>query len=211
MSETPPQTQQSATSITESIGREDISTRRWLRFFLPTAAFILITDLWSKAAVFAHASVDLYPRPLPGVEFPSWILPAWNTGVAWSMFDSVPMLIAIMTAFLLPILFFVYMKYYCNKHALVDLAFGSVLGGACANAYDRFMAQFSDSFFGVRDFIHVRIPIVNYDWPIFNIADAGISCGFVVLLIASFLQKETPATTQGDSQASKGTENGNET
>ena len=49
------------------------------------------------------------------------------------------------------------------------------MGGAMGNLYDRCMFGF------VRDFIDVTIPVIEYRWPVFNIADAGITVGAVIL------------------------------
>ena len=46
-----------------------------------------------------------------------------------------------------------------------------LLGGAIGNFIDRLVSG------EVVDFISVLIPVVNYDFPIFNIADAALSIG----------------------------------
>ena len=169
------------------------STRhRWILPFLLALIIISAGDLWSKAAVFEDSITEIHdgrPIAFSTIEHPWWVKPAWNTGVAWSMFEDSPLFIAFLTAFLVPILVFSYFRWYRNHHIFVDLAFGMVIGGALANAYDRFMTHFSDAMFGVRDFLAFTIPIIEYRWPTFNIADAGISVGFVMLLIASFVQE----------------------
>ena len=57
---------------------------------------------------------------------------------------------------------------------LIDLSFGLLYGGILGNLIDR-------TFFGyVRDFISVRI--INYNFPIFNIADSAIVIAVIFLL-----------------------------
>lgn len=166
--------------------------RQWLLPFSIPFLIILIGDLWSKAAVFAYTTTHAIDGRLyieSSIEFTWWIVPAWNTGVAWSLFADNPVFIAILTGLLVPALIAAYWKWYRNHHHFVDIAFGAVLGGALANAYDRFMTHFSDSMFGVRDFLAFTIPVIDYQWPTFNVADAGISTGFVMLLLASFVQE----------------------
>lgn len=178
---------------------------RWLAPFLIAFLIITIGDLWSKSAVFAHSHtvvIDGYPRAHATVDFPWWIEPAWNTGVAWSMFEDSPLFIAFLTALLVPALIFSYFKWYRNHHRAVDLAFGMVIGGAIANAYDRFMTHFDNDIYGVRDFLAFTIPIFDYRWPTFNIADAGISTGFVLLLIASFIQERRQAKANEETSTS---------
>lgn len=171
------------------------SPRRPLQWLLPFSLpllLILISDLWSKAAVFAHTQthiIDGRLRIVSDTDFTWWIVPAWNTGVAWSLFADSPWFIVAITVILVPLLIVVYLTWYRNHHTFVDTAFGLVIGGALGNAWDRFLTHLDDSIYGVRDFLAFTIPVVNYQWPTFNIADAGISCGFVMLLIASFIQE----------------------
>lgn len=57
------------------------------------------------------------------------------------------------------------------------IALGLVLGGALGNLVDRLFGDHGGS---VVDFIDLRW------WPIFNIADAAISCGVVLLLVSGW-------------------------
>ncbi len=118
-----------------------------------------------------------------------------NTGVAWSLLDQHPTLVALLTLVLIPVLAVAWWHWFRGQGALEDLAFGCILGGALGNAWDRLTGVLSaDSLSGVRDFIsvdlhHVGIP---YIWPTFNIADVGISIGFVALILGSFRGKRKP-------------------
>ena len=62
------------------------------------------------------------------------------------------------------------------------VAMGLVLGGALGNLTDR---VFRSNGGAVIDFIDPQW------WPIFNVADAAISCGIVLLLISGFGQRES--------------------
>jgi signal peptidase II len=62
-----------------------------------------------------------------------------------------------------------------------------VLGGAIGNLYDR--VRWSE---GVVDFIG-PIDLGFMHWPIFNVADMGITCG-AILLAVSFWKEESGAT-----------------
>ena len=64
--------------------------------------------------------------------------------------------------------------------AATALALGLVLGGAVGNLADR---MFRSPGFGrgsVVDFVDLRF------WPVFNVADAAITCGCVLLVLLSF-------------------------
>lgn len=73
--------------------------------------------------------------------------------------------------------------YYIQKHAkgqiLLGTALGLMLGGAVGNFIDRVFRQ------EVVDFIHVTI--VNYHYPIFNIADSSLCVGVLLLFIQMLL------------------------
>ncbi|HSI67517.1 MAG TPA: signal peptidase II, partial [Planococcus sp. (in: firmicutes)] len=51
-----------------------------------------------------------------------------------------------------------------------------LLGGTLGNFIDRMWRG------EVVDFIDVLIPVVNYDFPIFNIADAALTVGVVMMI-----------------------------
>ena len=59
-----------------------------------------------------------------------------------------------------------------NK-APIQIIFGLICGGIAGNLSDRIFREPA----AVVDFIDVFIPWLNYDYPIFNIADSGIFIG----------------------------------
>ena len=64
-----------------------------------------------------------------------------------------------------------------------SLSYGMIIGGAFGNLIDRFR------FGGVADFLDVYVG--TYHWPSFNIADACITIGVVLLLIQGiFMSKK---------------------
>lgn len=162
---------------------------------------ILIGDLTSKWLLFPPPGTDIATWQAQQ-SWPAWIDLAWNTGVAWSLFNDIPGLVTIMTLFLIPLLIAVWWRYYRQAGLLTNLAFGLIIGGALGNAYDRVLAMLSPHMLGVRDFISVDLaPIgINYIWPTFNIADSGICVGFLLLLLQSFRHPPaaSPATEATD-------------
>ena len=53
--------------------------------------------------------------------------------------------------------------------------------GVVGNLIDRI------SYGHVIDFIDVHLPIVNYRWPAFNVADCGITVGVAIYIIMVFV------------------------
>jgi signal peptidase II len=65
-----------------------------------------------------------------------------------------------------------------------DAALGLIMGGTLGNGYDRIM------FGTVTDFINFHF------WPVFNVADSGVSIG-VVALIAGYVLRREPHELRG--------------
>nr|MDA3962933.1 signal peptidase II [Planctomycetota bacterium] len=162
------------------------------RWFAVPLGLTLVVDLITKGVIFRFqtvAAAQAYFGQHP------WIRPHINTGAAWSMGGDHPGLIAALTVALIPILAFTWWRWFRGTSVLEDLAFGCILGGALGNAVDRIHAMLpSGGYGGVRDFIWVDLNMVgiNYIWPTFNIADVGISIGFVALVLTSFRSKTPP-------------------
>ena len=58
-----------------------------------------------------------------------------------------------------------------------------LMGGAVGTLYDRVV------FHAVRDFIDVVIPLVKYDYLVFNVADVFIVAGVIVFFLEPYLVK----------------------
>lgn len=159
----------------------------WARWFWPALVLTLAADLATKSLVFAMAEHDL----------PAWMEQHYNTGVAWSLLAGHPRLVALLTAGLIPLLAWVWWSGYRRLGAWENLAFGLILGGALGNGWDRGMALLVGSYPGVRDFIHVDFNHVGipYVFPTFNVADSGITVGFILLLIRACAPAPKPAST----------------
>lgn len=69
-----------------------------------------------------------------------------------------------------------------RHQTLLAAALVLILGGAFGNLYDRAVYGY------VVDFIDWHY--AGYHWPAFNIADAGISCGAVLLIIDTIINGE---------------------
>jgi signal peptidase II len=71
------------------------------------------------------------------------------------------------------------------------LALTSVIGGALGNLYDRIV------YGEVVDFLDVYVR--DWHWPAFNVADSFITCGVVLLLVASLTtSQESPRSEQSE-------------
>jgi len=99
-----------------------------------------------------------------------------NQGAAWGMFQGRMGFFYVVTAFSLVLFYFLY-KELDRKSFFVNLGLGMMIGGTFGNFIDRVtMGE-------VVDFLDFTIPVINYDFPIFNVADMGLSVGVTILII----------------------------
>lgn len=99
-----------------------------------------------------------------------------NKGAAWGMLEGQMWLFYIVT-----IIVVIGIIYFFHKEAkgspLLGISLMFLLGGAIGNFIDRLWRK------EVVDFVDVIIPVINYDFPIFNIADAALTVGVVLIII----------------------------
>ncbi len=111
-----------------------------------------------------------------------------NTGAAWGMFGDSTFALGIMSIVVCVLLlaYLVVGAKHMNMGQIVGLAV--VFAGGVGNAIDRFTLGY------VVDFIDFTF----IDFPVFNVADIGVTCGFVIF-IASMLY----AWRKDDAQAAE--------
>lgn len=160
--------------------------RRAFMWYLLSLVVIII-DQWTKWL--AETKLTFH-EPVPVIEpFLNWTL-AYNYGAAFSFLADAggwqkwffSGLALVMSLFLI-----VYLIKAPRKATLLSFGLALVLGGAVGNLIDRLLHGH------VIDFIHVHYANV-WDYPIFNIADMGISVGVVLIVIDMlFLEKKRGA------------------
>lgn len=108
-----------------------------------------------------------------------WLFVAYNPGSAFSFAPQkyLPFLHPTVFYGILVALavFFLTKLWIARRNPIVRLSVVLVLGGAVGNFIDRVRIHF------VVDFISVGIPGITWRWPTFNIADAAICIGAVML------------------------------
>lgn len=153
--------------------------RRFI-FFGAILLFWIVLDLSTKQYVFQmlpseHESITLldgYVR----------LTHLKNRGAVWGILQSFNQVLFVFHLLVVPFLFLFFVWSLYKPGFLVErintifvVATGLVMGGAIGNLYDRLCWGY------VRDFIDVTIPIINYRWPVFNVADSGITVGALML------------------------------
>jgi len=136
-------------------------------FALP-AALVVILDQITKQLLWRHGqNYDFIPGFLH-------LTLVKNAGAAFGLFQGGRMFFII--ASIIASIFLVYVAVRLPREQWRRrVLLGLILGGASGNLIDRVM------FGEVIDF--VRIGIAGHYWPVFNVADMGVSIGAVLLLI----------------------------
>jgi signal peptidase II len=98
-----------------------------------------------------------------------------NDGGLFGFFDGHQLVLTILTSIIIVVAIFLYDQFLKLKNELTMLGLGFMVGGAIGNLIDRI-------YFGkVTDFIDIRL-WGNFHWATFNLADAAITIGMLILL-----------------------------
>ncbi len=103
-----------------------------------------------------------------------------NNGAAFSLFAN-NIVLVLLIAVAIGVIAYLYIRNINTASLWYKLIFGLIIGGALSNLIDRVRHGGY-----VVDFISFNIPQFNFHFAIFNLADAAISVG-VVLLFVTFL------------------------
>ena len=156
-----------------------------LRIGIPVALLTLAADQLSKWYVWSVLDIASRPRPrvLPFLD----VVLVWNPGISFGMLQSNSGVAAtLLTTFALVVSvgLLVWMKR--TRSALLGVALGLAVGGAIGNAIDRIRWG------QVLDFLFVHLGSFNW-WPVFNVADAAIVVGFVLIVLDGLLVRRRQA------------------
>ncbi|MEO6652872.1 MAG: signal peptidase II [Ilumatobacteraceae bacterium] len=139
----------------------------------PVALTILVVDQLSK-----HWAVnELADRDI-GVFWTLRLNLSYNTGMAFSRGQNMGPLIGVVALVVVVVLLLGLKR---QPGRLTDIAVGLIVGGAIGNVIDRLFRQAGWFRGAVVDFI-------DFQWfPIFNVADMGVTVGGAILILASWL------------------------
>lgn len=116
-----------------------------------------------------------------------WLTLVQNSGAAFSFSFGNPLLNRILFIIIstFAIIFIVYLSNK-SKNKLEIFSFALILGGAIGNLIDRIIMG------SVTDFIWCDFPdLIMIRWPVFNVADSSIVVAIGLMIISTFLHKET--------------------
>ena len=142
------------------------------------AAFIVVLDQWTKTLV--RTNIEPGATWLP--ESLLWLSPYarivhwYNTGAAFGMFKDASMILTILAFVVIGAILFYYPQVEKDDW-LLRLALSLQLGGALGNLADRLTIGH------VTDFVSVG------NFPVFNVADASITIGAILLFLSVWLRE----------------------
>jgi signal peptidase II len=151
--------------ISNATDRIPAAARPWLLVSLVTLAVVGIDQL-AKRAVEDSIERGETHKLLPGIQ----LVDTRNRGVAFGFLPGSHVGVTILIGVALLVLLVYFARH--SRQPLIWLPTGMLLGGAIGNIVDRLR---SDS---VTDFI--KLPL---GWPPFNLADASITLGILILLL----------------------------
>ena len=158
-----------------------LMSRNSLARWYGVAAAVVVLDQITKQVVLGRFTPG---ESLPVTSFFNLVL-VFNKGAAFSFLASAqgwqtPVLI---TVSVLAIAVVSWMLWRNPSRGLLDAGLCLILGGAIGNLIDRI------AYGKVVDFLDLHV--LGWHWPAFNVADSAISVGAALLIIESFMQRDT--------------------
>lgn len=168
--------------------------RLWL---FAVALALVVLDLWSKAHVFQMLEDPAVEKVREGnleriLLFGEWPWLAWmrnlNYGAAFGQLTQIPHLLVILRCGAVLLVSWFILRAPRGQGVYLT-ALVMILAGAAGNLYDNFFFRPYDHdptrpFGPVRDFIDFYVPAWDWHFATFNVADACISVGAVLLILS---------------------------
>jgi signal peptidase II len=148
---------------------------------LLTIALVVALDQWSKALVVTYLSPPDSGRTIPLLGDYLSLYYTRNSGAAFGLFAN-SIVLAALIAVAVAVVIALYLRGLNSGPLSYKLVFGLIIGGALGNLLDRLRHGGS-----VVDFVLFRIPQIGFRFAVFNLADASISVGVVLLLLLMLL------------------------
>ena len=169
----------------KKIGEDVILVDLWYNLFVifmkkKTILFCLIflvLDIVSKIIV--NNNMELYDSLTIIPNFFA-ITKVYNTGVSFSMLSGQQLFI-ILLSIIIFIVLIIYQKRFKNS-LRIAITFGLIYGGIIGNLINRIFLGY------VIDFLDFKI--INYDYPVFNLADTFIVIGVLLLILAIYKKED---------------------
>lgn len=177
-------------------GSEEASLPQRLPSRVPLVAAAALAVLVADQASKSWAVERLSPEGSPGIELVGGLAfrLAFNKGMAFSQWQGGGPLIALVAVAIISVLIWFSRSIHRRWHLVL---IGVVIGGAAGNLVDRAFRS-GEGFLGGRvvDFVYVGW------WPTFNVADAAIVVGGILLAILLSVQDDVEPGDKAEPESS---------
>ncbi len=161
-------------------------------WFFATLVITLLLDQATKYAVVANIPWESgnptyhfsgVNKPIEIIDGFLYLVHITNEGAAWGILSGKTYLLTSIAILALAAMW-LFRSYLGFSTKLGQFTMGIFAGGVLGNLFDRI-------YYGhVIDFIDVHLPLINYRWPAFNIADCGICVGVVIYIISMVFEEK---------------------
>lgn len=143
----------------------------------------LLVDQVTKAYFNGFSVGQTVGSPIPGVVDFTLV---HNTGGAWGMLGDATVVLGVVSV-VVCVVAVVYVAALPDNSLLSVVGLSLVVAGGLGNVIDRFALGY------VVDFIEP----VFIDFPVFNVADIGVTCGIALFLISMFVDRPSLPPREG--------------
>lgn len=150
------------------------------------AVILIIIDQVTKWFIIKNMELG---ESIPVIEGFFHITSHRNSGAAWGILQGQMIFFYIITVIVIIGIIYMMQK-YVQTNKVLGIGLGFVLGGAIGNFIDRLRMQ------EVVDFLDFTI--INYSFPIFNIADSALTVGVIIILVAMFIEERNEKRKRKD-------------
>lgn len=147
------------------------------------AAVVVLADQWTKSWIEAHVPLGSGFPPFPSLEAYFNLVHFQNTGAAFGILRGQGSLFVVIGVVVMVALL-VFARQLDGAAWAVRLCLALQLGGAAGNLIDRLQHG------QVTDFMLFTLPVGGriYQWPAWNVADAAIVAGTILLGVLLLIQ-----------------------
>jgi signal peptidase II len=158
-----------------------------------TAVLVVVADRISKIMILDRLEPGAWMEVMPGIA----LTHVHNRGIAFSLFaggGTLTRILLHLVIFTSVVIIAAMVVRHGHHSRIAGFAFGLILGGAVGNLIDRVLYGW------VIDFVHLwaRFGGRTWSWPDFNVADASITIGAVLLVLNEIRAHRTEADDAPD-------------
>ncbi|MEC1638339.1 signal peptidase II [Schinkia azotoformans] len=154
------------------------------------AIIVILIDQWSKWLVVKKMELG---ESITIIDQFFYLTSHRNRGAAWGILQGQMWFFYIITIIVIIAVIY-YIRKLAKKDPLMGWSLGLILGGAIGNFIDRLIRKEVVDFF---DF-YLNFYFFKYNYPIFNVADAALVAGVILILIHTLLEAKKEKKVNGE-------------